>query len=246
MRFAILTDIHGNRAAFQAVLDDLAARGIGRIALLGDIVGYGPDPEWCTARAMDLVAAGALAVKGNHDSAIDNPAEVLNPNARRCIDWTRPRLDAAQRAFLAGLPLTASDEGVFFAHASAQGPADWIYVTSDTTATPSFRSARERVIFLGHVHVPQLFSQDLTGVVREQRVVPGAAVPLIRSRRWLGVIGAVGQPRDGVPEAAYAILDTGANTLTFHRVAYDRATTAARLRAAGLPETLALRLLNGS
>ncbi len=245
MRFAILTDIHGNRAAFQAVLDDLPGRGIGRIALLGDIVGYGPDPEWCTDRAMELVARGALAVKGNHDSAIDNPAEVLNANARRCIDWTRPRLSEAQRAFLAALPLTQADDGVFFAHASAQAPQDWVYVTSDTRATPSFRSARERVIFVGHAHVPQLYSQDLTGVVREQKVVPGAAVPLIRSRRWLAVVGSVGQPRDRSPQAAYAIFDTATDELTFRRVPYDASATAQKLRAAGLPETLARRVLRG-
>lgn len=107
MRLAILTDIHGNREAFTAVMADLEPRQIDRIVLLGDLVGYGPDPEWCTERAMALVAAGALAVLGNHDHAIGTPAKSMSALARHAIDWTRPRLSDPQRSFLAALPLTA-------------------------------------------------------------------------------------------------------------------------------------------
>lgn len=245
MRLAILTDIHGNREAFAAVLQDLAPRKIDRIAILGDIVGYGPDPDWCTDKAMDLVAGGALCVKGNHDSAIDRPQESMNAYARKAIDWTRPRLSGAQRSFLAGLPLTQSLEDVLLVHASANDPHDWIYVTSDTKATPSFRACQARVIFCGHVHVPALHSCDIRGTVREQRIPMALPFPLIRSRRWLAVIGSVGQPRDRVPQAAYAVYDTVSNELTFRRVPYDNATTARKVREAGLPESLALRLIRG-
>ncbi|MFT4151646.1 MAG: metallophosphoesterase family protein [Paracoccaceae bacterium] len=246
MRLAILTDIHANRQAFQAVLDDVAGRDIDRIALLGDIVGYGADPGWCVDRAAALVQAGALAILGNHDAAIAVPDPAMNPAARQTLDWTRERLSPAQAAFLAGLPLTARIEDMLFVHASAHAPRDWIYVTSTRSARPGFMVSDARLIFCGHVHVPRLFTCDRARQVREHRVPIGAALPLLRSRRWMAVVGSVGQPRDGVPQAGYAILDTRAETLAFRRVPYDVAAAAARLRAAGFPVTLALRLLKGA
>ena len=105
MRFAVLTDIHANREAFEAVLADVAAHGVDRIALLGDIVGYGPDPEWCVDRIGTLAADGALVVRGNHDQAIARRDEAMNAAARAAIDWTRPRLTQPQAEWLAALPL---------------------------------------------------------------------------------------------------------------------------------------------
>lgn len=246
MRLALLTDIHGNREALAAVLDDLTRRKIDQIAILGDIVGYGPDPEWCTTKVMDLVSAGALCVKGNHDSAISTPGETMNAIARAAIEWTKPRLAPEQIAFLAKLPLTHSLGDTLLVHASANDPGDWIYVTSSRSAMPSFRVSKARLIFCGHVHVPSLMTCDMGNSVHEHRIPMAMPIPLLRSRRWLGVIGSVGQPRDGVPQAGYAVHDTLTNDLTFRRVPYDTATTAQKTRAAGLPETLALRLLRGS
>lgn len=245
MRLAILTDIHGNREAFEAALADARARGAGRIVLLGDIVGYGPDPEWCCDRAAALVDEGAVCVRGNHDNAAAGAAEAMGSLARRAMDWTVPRLSAGHRAFLGGLPMTAAEGELLFVHASANDPEGWIYVTSDLKAVGSFRATAARVIFCGHVHVPLLVSRDRTGGVRGQTFRHGLPIPLLRSRRWLAVVGAVGQPRDGVPQAGYALYDTGTGELTFRRVAYDTGTTAAKLRAAGLPEELALRLIRG-
>lgn len=245
-RYALLTDIHANREAFEAVLADQARRKIDRIALLGDIVGYGPDPDWCADRAMRLAEAGALILKGNHDAAVDRADSAMNPVARAAIDWTRDRLDDEHKAFLAALPLTEAVEDALFVHASADSPQDWIYVTSERSAWPSFAVSKARVIFCGHVHVPALYSCDGANRVQAQRITQGQPVPLIRSRRWLGVIGAVGQPRDGVPQAAYAIFDTATNELTFRRVAYDNLAVATKVRAAGLPDSLAVRLLRGS
>lgn len=245
MRFAVLTDIHANREAFEAVLDDAAARGADRIAMLGDVVGYGPDPEWCVDKAASLVAAGAVCLQGNHDSAAAGKDESLGPNAKRAMEWTKPRLNDEQRAFLAGLPLTVKVEDVLFVHASANDPASWIYVTSDNMARGAFRSCDARVILCGHVHIPFLASSDVAGVVREQEFRMAMPIPLIRSRRWLAVVGAVGQPRDGVAQAGYAILDTGTNELSFRRVTYDAAKTVQKMRAVGLPEDLALRLIRG-
>lgn len=245
MPIAVLSDIHGNREALTAVLADCAARGADRIAILGDIVGYGPDPEWCVDRCWELAAEGAILVKGNHDSAIDTKGESMNAIARAAIDWTRPRLSADQRGFLAGLPLTATLGEALFVHASAHSPGDWIYVTGERHAMASFRTSPARVMFCGHVHVPALYSCDLGDRVRGHEVAMAAPLPLIASRRWMVVAGAVGQPRDGVPQAGYVLYDSDRREITFRRVAYDVAETARKLRAAALPEALATRLLAG-
>lgn len=244
MRLAVLSDIHANRAAFAAVLEDAALRGAEGFVLLGDIVGYGPDPEWCTERAMQLAEAGAICVQGNHDAAIATPTP-MNATARAVIDWTRPRLSPAQRAFLAGLPLSRRVDDVLFVHASAHAPGDWIYMDGPGPAAASLRVSDAPVILCGHVHRPALYSNDLRGGVHRHAVPIGTPLPLLLSRRWIAVLGAVGQPRDGVPQAGYALLDTARREITFRRVPYDSAATAARLRAAGLPEALALRLQEG-
>jgi diadenosine tetraphosphatase ApaH/serine/threonine PP2A family protein phosphatase len=245
MRIAVLTDIHANREAFEAVLDDVAAHGVDRVALLGDIVGYGADPGWCCDRAADLVAGGAILVRGNHDNAAAGASEAMSTLAARALDWTRGQLTAAQVLFLSRLPLTAEAEGVLFVHASANHPEAWSYVTSDTRATPSFRATTARLILCGHVHVPLLASCDIGGMVREQAFRPGLPIPLLPSRRWLAVVGSVGQPRDGVAQAAWAIVDTARQELTFRRTPYDTAGAARRIRDTGLPEELAVRLLVG-
>lgn len=245
MKFAVLTDIHANREAFEAVLADAAAHGADRIALLGDIVGYGADPEWCCDKAQALVAEGAVCVRGNHDNAAAGAAEAMSPLAKRALEWTSGRLSTAQKAFLGGLPYTVETEGVLFVHASASQPEAWSYVTSDTKAAPSFRASKAKLILCGHVHVPMLASCDIGGVVREQAFKPGLPIPLLPSRRWLAVVGSVGQPRDGAAQAGWALVDTARQELTFRRTPYDVATAARKVRAAGLPEELAVRLLVG-
>ena len=245
MKLAILTDIHANREAFEAVLADAAAHGAERFVLLGDIVGYGADPVWCCDRAEALVADGAICVRGNHDNAAAGATESMSPMARKAIDWTRTRLSLSQQAFLGDLPLTAELEGMLFVHASASDPGAWTYITSDTRAAPSFRASSARLILCGHVHVPLLASCDLGGVVREQTFRLGLPIPLLTSRRWLAVVGSVGQPRDGVAQAGWALIDVNRGDLTFRRTPYDAVTAARKVRAAGLPEELATRLLVG-
>ncbi len=212
---------------------------------MGDIVGYGPDPQWCIEKVEELVAQGAWCLRGNHDRAVGVPDGAFNPNAKRVIDWTVNRLSKRHKTFLSELPLVIEDGDLMLVHASANNPADWIYVNSETMARGSFSVTDARLIFCGHVHRPQLYSADLTGKVTGHSVIFAQPLPLIRSRRWLGVIGSVGQPRDGVAQAGYAILDRAANTLTFRRVGYDVMTTAKKMRAAGLPEALASRLMKG-
>lgn len=245
MRLAILSDIHGNREAFSAVLADQAARGCDGVVILGDIVGYGPDPDWCCDKAMELAASGAIVIRGNHDEAVTAGSAGMSSNARIAIDWTRKRLSPAQAAFLAALPMSATREAALFVHASAQSPEDWIYVTNEATAAGSLRSCQTLVTFCGHVHVPALFSADLRGQVAGIGVRFGMSYPLLRSRRWLAVVGSVGQPRDGCPQASYLIYDEAVGEVCFRRVAYDCGAVATKIRAAGLPEALAQRLICG-
>lgn len=246
MRTAILTDIHANREAFEAVLADAALCAVDRFAILGDIVGYGPDPVWCLNRVADLMTEGAICVMGNHDeAAVNGPDASFRSDAPMAILWTVAQLSGAQKTFLACLPMRHSAADVLYVHASAHSSADWISVTSPDTAMPSFRVCAERLILCGHVHSPALMHRDRDGAVRQSDFTVGKPVPLLPSRRWLAVVGSVGQPRDGSPLAAYAILDHAANDLTFCRVPYDTAATVRKLRAAGLPGALAQRLIRG-
>jgi len=245
MRIALLADIHANREALDAVLAALPTRGVERIVLLGDMIGYGADPVYCTEKAMELVEAGALAVLGNHDAALEEAKPDMNGMAMAALDWTRGQLQPAHRAFLAALPLSVEEEDRLYVHASARVPRAWDYVSGANAAERCIRAASARLIFVGHVHVPCLWRLTSAGTASAHQPEAGIANPLARSQRWLGVIGAVGQPRDGSPAAAFAIHDTERHTLTYERVAYDHFTAARKVREAGLPPALSERLLRG-
>lgn len=242
MRIALLADIHANREAFEACLADAARRGAQRLVLLGDLVGYGADPAWVVRRAMALQAAGAILLKGNHDEAAVQGGGRMREDAALAAAWTGRALDGAARRFLASLPLAQAEEDRLYVHASAHEPARWHYVRDAGTAQRCLGACTARIVLCGHVHVPALYGLTATG--RLQRFAPaeGAPVPLARPRRWLAVLGAVGQPRDGNPAACYAMLDAATATLTKFRVPYDVAAAAAKIREAGLPPVLAQRL----
>jgi diadenosine tetraphosphatase ApaH/serine/threonine PP2A family protein phosphatase len=242
MKLAVLTDIHANRAARAAVLADATAHGAEHFAILGDIVGYGPDPAACIDRIRALVPT--VCVKGNHDHAIADGSEPMSPHAQKAIDWTRRQLSPDQAQWLAQLPLSARLDQTLFSHASPHNPADWTYITSHTRAAPAFQATDARLILCGHVHKPALYSIDIQGIVRECPIAIAQPMPLIPSRRWLAVIGSVGQPRDGSNHAAWVLLEP--HQITFRRTPYDVQSTVAQIRAQGLPEALAQRLLNGA
>jgi diadenosine tetraphosphatase ApaH/serine/threonine PP2A family protein phosphatase len=245
MRIALLADIHANRQAFAACLARARAQGARRFALLGDFVGYGADPDWTVTTVMDLVGRGAAAVLGNHDRAVGRPSEHLTVEAQIAIEWTRGQLDAAQRRFLAALPLTAEEDGRLLVHASADRPERWPYVTDAGCAAASFAATAAWLTFCGHVHVPVLYSLSAAAKLSRFVPTPGVAVPLLPGRRWLAVLGSVGQPRDGNPAAAFAMFDTTSREITYCRVPYDVEAAAKRIRGNGLPAWLADRLLVG-
>ena len=245
MRIALFADIHANRQAFSACLDHARAQGAQRIVLLGDYVGYGADPDWAVTTVMDLVEQGAVAVLGNHDNAIGNPREQMNLEARIAIEWTRGELSAAQRQFLAGLPFTHVDGERLYVHSEASNPPAWIYVTSTVEASRSLALDPAIITFCGHVHQPAIYSMSPTAKMTAFTPITDVAVPLLQGRRWLAVLGSVGQPRDGNPAAAYAMLDTDKREITYCRVPYDVGEAAAAIRKKGLPRWLADRLLLG-
>ncbi len=245
MLIAFFADIHANRQAFEACLEHARAQGSQRYVFLGDYVGYGADPDWVLTTVMDMVADGALAVLGNHDNAVGEPGETMNAEAQVAIEWTRSQLGPEQRGFLAHLPLTVQDESRLYVHADASKPKNWIYVKSTVEAAHSLEATPAHITFCGHVHMPALYSLSITAKMTAFTPVSGAAVPMLPGRRWLAVLGSVGQPRDGNPAAAYALLDTDKKEITYCRVPYDVDEAASRIRKAGLPTWLADRLLTG-
>jgi diadenosine tetraphosphatase ApaH/serine/threonine PP2A family protein phosphatase len=245
MRVAILSDIHANREAFEACLADSGRRGAQRLVLLGDIVGYGADPGWAALRAMELAHAGAVVIKGNHDEAAVADRGGMTADAAAAAAWTRGVLDAEAKAFLAALPLEVEEEDRLYVHADAHDPPKWHYLRDAEDARRSLEAVAARIVLCGHVHVPALYGLTAAAKLVAFRPVAGVPVPLMRPRRWLAVLGSVGQPRDGEPAAAYAMLDTASSELTTIRVPYDAAAAAEKIRAAGLPEPLATRLMRG-
>lgn len=245
MRLGIFADIHANRQAFDACLKAARVRGAERIVLLGDFVGYGADPEWVVDTAMELVGQGAVAVRGNHDQAVNSSAETMNNEAQMAIEWTRGRLGAPQRRFLAELPLTVQDQDRLYVHSEASQPARWHYVRATPDAARSMIATSAHVTFCGHIHRPALYSMSSTAKMTS--FVPKTDVPvqLLRGRQWLAVLGSVGQPRDGDPSASFVLFDTESCEITYCRVPYDIETAAGRIRDNGLPHWLADRLSQG-
>jgi len=242
---AFFSDIHANRQAFAACLEAARARGAERIILIGDYVGYGADPEWTVDTVMALVDAGAVAVRGNHDEAIGTPVGTMNAEAQAAIEWTRGRLGAAQRRFLAELPLFLSEDDRLYVHSEASQPARWRYVRSTTDAARSIAATSAKVAFCGHIHRPALYSMSVTAKMTSFVPTTGVPVQLLGSRHWLAVVGSVGQPRDGDPSASFATYDTGSREITYWRVPYDVEAAARRIRDNGLPPWLADRLAVG-
>ncbi|MBI4754133.1 MAG: metallophosphoesterase [Betaproteobacteria bacterium] len=246
MRLALLADIHSNLEALGACLAHARRQGVDGYALLGDLLGYNADPLACLDIVAELADHGAVVLAGNHDVAcLGGLCENMSFHAREAIYWTRAQLGAPQRGFLAGLPLTAAHGLATLAHASPDQPDRWQYISGGSTARRAFDACATPLVFVGHVHHTLLYFTSANGEPRSFQPVPGTPVPLSALRRWLLIVGAVGQPRDGLSAACYAIHDGGAGTLTSYRVPYDCAAAARKVRAAGLPERLALRLEAG-
>ena len=245
MRYLVISDIHANLEALDACLEDGASRGYDRIVVLGDLVCYGADPNPVIDRVRAFPAA--TFIRGNHDKvgAGLESTDGFNYLARQAIAWTAASLVPDHRRWLAALPKGPAiiDSSVEICHGA---PFDEdVYIFDDLDAMRAFHTAQRPLCLFGHTHVAAAFQ-----FTHGKRVVSGVRGTRIElpdgdGTRFLVNCGAVGQPRDGDPRAAYGILDTAARTLTLERVEYDLQAAQAKIIAAGLPDVLAQRLAVG-
>ena len=242
MRVAICTDIHGNRHAFEAVIAAAEADGAEELWCLGDLVGYGAEPDACVALAERHCA---ICLAGNHDLAVVEvlSLEEFSRGAAIAAQWTQDTISQETREYLLSLQPSGSAEGIGLFHASPRDPV-WEYVLSGLTAELCFDATDFRVSFIGHSHVALSFhrpeGQPASGTTRRE----GTELDL-STGEWLVNPGSTGQPRDGDPRAAWLILDTEAWTAEWRRSDYDLAGAQAAIRAARLPDSLAERLQYG-
>jgi predicted phosphodiesterase len=239
MRIAVLSDIHANLPALDAVLADVGA--VDAVWHLGDVVGYGPDPDGVVER---LRSIGALGVRGNHDAAACGGSEIdwFNPDARDAMEWTRAAIAPATVEWLAALPERRAIDGCELVHGSPREPI-WEYVTTAGVARANLELLGTAIGLHGHTHIPVAWVED-AGRVELVRGVRDTSLDL-RGRRALINPGSVGQPRDGDPDASYAILDPDAGTVRWRRVPYEVAAVQAAMREVGLPGSLRARLAVG-
>jgi diadenosine tetraphosphatase ApaH/serine/threonine PP2A family protein phosphatase len=246
MKIALMSDLHANQGATEAVWSFLQEVGFDHLALLGDYVDYGADPTWVVEFVQQRVREGALALKGNHDEAACLHGSMgMADHVMPSLEWTRAQLSPAHREWLNSLPLLGRIGPCDFAHANLTQPGQWGYIMGRMDAASSLHATQANFVFCGHMHEQQLYHLTGTGKAGDFTPVDGVPIPLSPARRWLGIPGSVGQPRDGNPAACCAVFDTDALTLTFHRVPYDHHEASRRIVAAGLPRFLAERLVHG-
>lgn len=243
----VISDIHGNLEALEAVLEDAAATGYTETICLGDLVGYGASPGEVLDR-LDALAPRWL-IRGNHDRVCAGigGAETFSPTARAAVDWTHAQLPPARLARLAALaPGPMPFDGETLLCHGAPHDEDF-YVMDADDAWLAFQTAPARICLHGHTHLQTVFRLD-GAELRDESPAHRARwrVALDAGSRWLVNPGSVGQPRDGDPRAAYALFDPAAGAIELRRVAYDVARAQRRIRKAGLPDALATRLATGS
>jgi diadenosine tetraphosphatase ApaH/serine/threonine PP2A family protein phosphatase len=245
MRAAVITDIHANRPALEAVLDAIGKTDVAEVWCLGDVVGYGAEPDRCAEIAGERCDA---CLVGNHDLAATGDLDVsaFSSAAATAVTWTQENWQQSTAEFLKGLEPSGEREGIGLYHASPRDPV-WEYVLSIEQATDCLQVQDQRVSLIGHSHVALFFSGPDEGEnkdVRGVQALNGADLDLEKGR-WLINPGSVGQPRDGDPRAAWLELDTGKWTARYHRVGYDIDEAAKAIEEAGLPKQLGDRLYVG-
>jgi diadenosine tetraphosphatase ApaH/serine/threonine PP2A family protein phosphatase len=245
MRIAFLADIHSNREAMDAVLTAIRQVGADQIVLLGDIVGYGPDPAYSVERTAGLVEDGAICVMGNHDAAVSKGEAGMSPNARFAIKWTKERLGSDHLEFLLKLPVSAAMDDLLFVHASAWEPEKWHYINDISSASKCLAQTSARLTFCGHTHVPAYFHALPGQQAQLFRPISEKPIPVSALRRAVVVVGSVGQPRDRISAACFGLYDTDERTFVSHRVPYPVETTLKKIKDTALPDWLGMRLLLG-
>jgi len=243
MKLALISDIHANLEALEAVLKDAEVQGVDRMHCLGDVIGYGSNPVEC----IDLVQTHCeIKLVGNHEYAALGlvPGSHMNHLARQSMDWTRGRLTDREIAIIAEYAMTSQAEDSLLVHASPFQPEAWHYVLSETEARPAFQHFSGRLAFFGHTHLPLIFSLTPGDSLRSQT---GHDIDLDTedNTRYLINVGSVGQPRDDDPRACYVVYDSTEAAITYRRVDYDICATQAKMTEAHLPQQLIERLEAG-
>ncbi len=246
MRIAVISDIHGNLVALQQVLKAIDALQPDTLVCLGDVVGYGPEPEACVALVR---SRAAYCLAGNHDLGVLGAIDLaqFNPVAREAIQWQRARLSQKSLDWLASLPSRLELPELTLAHGSPRAPA-WEYVTDAETAAANYDAFTTQVCLIGHSHLAiawRMHRENQRVHVALEAETPGVPLALDLTEKWLLNPGSVGQPRDHDPRAAFAMLDTATWQWTWYRVEYDIAAVEQAIVAAGLPEVLGTRLYLG-
>ncbi len=243
VRYAIIGDIHANLAAFAAVLDDIKRRGgVEKVWCLGDVVGYGPDPHECLEL---LRQTNHVCVAGNHDWAAIGKIDTseFNPDAAAACHWTAQQLSSTDIEYLEKLPLVIEEGDFTLVHGSPREPI-WEYILSIDTARENFTYFKSRFCMVGHSHVPLVSSCNESGLCSFSRFLANTGVALGRDRLIINP-GGLGQPRDGNPQASYAIYDSQTRLIKLYRVPYDIRSTQDKMIESGLPLRLVTRLSYG-
>lgn len=232
MKYAIISDIHSNLEGLEKALEIIDQKGVDEIICLGDIVGYGANPNECVATVNSRCTKVVL---GNHDAAALNPevAHDFNPIAKKAVIWTANALTEESNAFLSSLEYEIAIENIRFVHSSPRNPEAWDYVLDNDDAADAIRFFEEKICFIGHTHVPGIFCKR------------GRAKNVNPDEQFLVNVGSVGQPRDGNPMLAFGIFDTTAWSYELVRSEYDIDTASNKIFDAGLPEELGYRLMYG-
>ncbi len=239
MKYLVFSDIHGNAQALETVVEEIGGFRPDFVVSLGDVVGYGANPSDC----VDLVKEHCdIRICGNHDYVAAGLAdsENFNVTARISIEWTKNCLTSNHKEQLAAYDMVKRHGDCLFSHSSPVSPLDWEYIYTLGQAERIFRETDERFIFVGHTHVPGIISHD---ILSGCRVETGTKLEIEPGRRYLINTGSVGQPRDGVSAASFAIVDVQRGRINLRRISYDVSEAQERIRAEGLPESLASRLV---
>lgn len=232
MKYAIISDIHSNLEALMQAFEIIDARSVDEIICLGDIVGYGANPNECIHLVRQRCS---IVIKGNHDEAVLNPniTQRFTDNARAAIFWTLKHISEEHVAYLQTLPLTAKKNDLLFVHASPSLPDQWMYILEEATAQYALQSFSEPICFHGHTHAPMIFSPN------------GQEQSIIRGQRYLVNVGSIGQPRDQIADLSFGIFDTESWTYENIRSPYDIETAVQKILDSGLPPRLGYRLRSG-
>ncbi|MFC1644202.1 metallophosphoesterase family protein [Candidatus Omnitrophota bacterium] len=240
MTYTIISDIHGNLQAFDAVIKSLPEKNNTHIICAGDVVGYGADPDGCIEK---MLALGAKNILGNHDAAVIDKTDIyyFNEYAASAVLWTKEHLSKAGREYLNALPLVLEEDLFTVVHGTLHDPEQFIYMVSAASAMHTFERLKTKICFVGHSHVPGVF------IFRDGKVYQSfkKKIRIEKGEKYIINVGSVGQPRDNDSRACYCTYDPDKGEVDFYRIEYDIKLAREQIISAGLPQTLGDRLLYG-